>query len=326
MPLNPNGKIDKPALPFPDTVLGGSSAKQAEQLDPTQRAVRDIWATLLPATPASAIGLEDSFFDLGGHSILATRLVFELRNSLGIAAPLGLVFSHPTLRALAQAVDALRGGDLGLTFPDQPAPAEIDYAADADALIAKLDQSYPGLPADFSSSSKRLTVLLTGATGFLGAFVLRELLQRSGRVAKVICLVRAKDEAAGLDRLRSLCEDRGVWDKTWEIDQRVEVVLGDLAAEKWGLRNDAWMRLANSVDTIVHNGALVGIKSLLSTVNANNPTGTLGLPIREVEGSERRQHARRVAIGRHWSAKTAVLRLIYVSSGRRALRAPVRCR
>ncbi|EJD54724.1 alpha-aminoadipate reductase Lys1p [Auricularia subglabra TFB-10046 SS5] len=275
MPLNPNGKIDKPALPFPDTALGSSSTKQTENLTPTQQAVRDIWAGLLPATAASSIGLDDSFFDLGGHSILATRLVFELRNALGAPAPLGLVFAHPTLRALANAVDALRGSDLGLTFPAAAAPAEAAYAADADALIAKLDASYAPPPADFGAPGKRLTVLLTGATGFLGAYVLRDLLSRGERIAKVVCLVRANDEKAGLDRLRASCEDRGVWDKSWEADSRVQVVLGDLAAEKWSLRNDVWMRLANDVDAVIHNGALVHWVYPYEKLRAANIIGTL---------------------------------------------------
>ncbi|KAH7104976.1 alpha-aminoadipate reductase Lys1p [Auriculariales sp. MPI-PUGE-AT-0066] len=275
MPLNPNGKIDKPALPFPDTVLGSTSTKKVEELDPTQRAVRDIWAGLLPAASAANIGLDDSFFDVGGHSILATRLVFELRNSLGISAPLGLVFTHPTLRALAQAADSLRGGDLGLSFLAQPTPAEVDYSTDADALVAKLDASYSPLPADFASSDKKLTVLLTGATGFLGAFILRELLQRAFRVAKVICIVRAKDESTGLERLRALCQDRGVWDPKWDEDKRVEVVVGDLASEKWSLRNDVWMRLASSVDAIVHNGALVHWVYPYEKLRAANVISTL---------------------------------------------------
>ena len=67
----------------------------------------------------------------------------------------------------------------------------------------------------------------------------------------------ARDEKTGMDRLKAGCVDRGVWDEQWERHSRVQVVLGDLATDKWSLRNDIWLRLANDVDAIVHNGALV---------------------------------------------------------------------
>ena len=144
MPLNPNGKVDKPALPFPDTVMASRprGATQTSQLTNTQRIINDIWLKLLPSTP-STLPLDESFFDLGGHSVLATRLIFEIRNALVVSAPLGLVFDHPTIRGLAAELDRLGGDDFAL----QPQAAlngvaGIPYAADADELIGQLHPSY----------------------------------------------------------------------------------------------------------------------------------------------------------------------------------------
>jgi L-aminoadipate-semialdehyde dehydrogenase len=67
MPLNPNGKIDKPALPFPDTAQLHAVEKesQADKLTPTEQALSEIWSQLLPSAPSS-IPVEENFFDLGG--------------------------------------------------------------------------------------------------------------------------------------------------------------------------------------------------------------------------------------------------------------------
>ncbi|KAA1473026.1 alpha-aminoadipate reductase Lys1p [Dentipellis sp. KUC8613] len=269
MPLNPNGKIDKPALPFPDTAQAaaverpGAHAAAAPALNPTEKALQEIWARILPNAP-SPIPLDESFFDLGGHSILATRLIFEIRKAFVVNAPLGLIFDEPTISGLAREVDALRNADLGLANGDAQAEKEdakraaapaVEYSHDFDGLVSRLRESYAPLPAGFASG--KVTVFLTGATGFLGAFVLRDLLSREERVQKVICLVRAPCEAKALERLRQGASDRGVWDEKWVEAGRLQVVRGDLDQDKFGLDQATWDRVAAEADVVLHNGALV---------------------------------------------------------------------
>ncbi|KAF7300613.1 Alpha-aminoadipate reductase Lys1p [Mycena chlorophos] len=264
MPLNPNGKIDKPALPFPDTAQAVTSLPPTGKANTTEDTLRQIWSALLPHAP-QPLPTDESFFDLGGHSILATRLIFEIRKTFVVDAPLGLVFDRPTIAGLVDAVEGLRNADLGLGYkPSEPvasasAPVEqLEYGQDLEKLVPHLQDSYAALPADFADADKRLTVFLTGATGFLGAFVLRDLLARQGRrVAKVICLVRAQTPEAGLERLRAGSADRGVWEEKWVEDGRVEVVCGDLGVELFGLGRDVWERVAAEADVVIHNGALV---------------------------------------------------------------------
>jgi L-aminoadipate-semialdehyde dehydrogenase len=273
MPLNPNGKVDKPALPFPDTVAaasaaaGPSSSSSAQTLTPTEKTIHNIWLTLLPSPP-SDIPLDDSFFDLGGHSILATRLIFELRKTLAPNAPLDLVFDHPTIRALGRELDILRNADLGFApssdKKDGAGSAEDnEYSEDADALVKTLKESYEKPTV----SNGPQTVFLTGATGFLGAFILRDLLDESRRgkqVKKVICHVRAKDAEKAVSRLRESGEGRAAWDEKWIESGRLEVVVGDLEGEKLGMSDADWSRIAEEADSIVHNGAVVRLSSFLS--------------------------------------------------------------
>jgi L-aminoadipate-semialdehyde dehydrogenase len=268
MPLNPNGKIDKPALPFPDTAVaaGGSSKTKARDgtvaMSPAEATIHDIWSRLLPSAPAP-ISLDESFFDLGGHSILATRLIFEIRNALAVPAPLGIVFEHPTIRGLAAEVQRQSQDDFGLASgsgaPDlarkeHALVAAFDYAADADALSVQLAARYD---APAMSTDGLRTVFLTGATGFLGAFLLRDLLQRVNEVARVVCLVRGRDAANALERLRSSGVDRGAWDEGWVESGRLSAVVGDLESSHFGLDDGTWRRMADEADMVVHNGALV---------------------------------------------------------------------
>lgn len=268
MPLNPNGKIDKPALPFPDTAQAASAEPKTvtgpSEVTPTEQQLQNIWSRILPNAP-SPVPLDESFFDLGGHSILATRLIFEIRKTFVINAPLGLIFDQPTIGGLASEVDDLRNADLGLTSSTASAEAKeakkaavapsMEYGKDYEELVSKLRPSYPALPSDFTS--RPLTVFLTGATGFLGAFVLRDLLSREARVQKVICLVRASTDEKALARLREGASDRGVWDEKWVENGRIEVVRGDLDQERFGLDEQTWDRVAHAADAVLHNGALV---------------------------------------------------------------------
>ncbi|KAH9835299.1 alpha-aminoadipate reductase Lys1p [Rhodofomes roseus] len=293
MPLNPNGKIDKPALPFPDTAQAAPTTAQAgPAASPTEEAIRAIWARVLPSPP-SPIPLDESFFDVGGHSILATRLVFEIRKAFLIDAPLGLIFDKPTISELAAAVDELRNVELGFAHADggqkastteqsalkaalkrsvQPKKA-VSYSEDYESLLAKLRPSYSSVSEDYSN--RPLTVFLTGATGFLGAFILRELLSRPERVKKVIALVRAPDADKALERLRDAASGRGVWDEEWVKQARLEVVKGDLDQELFGLGVAAWKGIAGEADAIVHNGALVHWVYPYERLRPANVLGTL---------------------------------------------------
>jgi L-aminoadipate-semialdehyde dehydrogenase len=278
MPLNPNGKIDKPALPFPDTaqLIEQRSQRTTNKASTTEETMRSIWLKILP-NPPTPIPTDESFFDMGGHSVLATRLVFEIRTTFVVDAPLGLIFERPTIAGLAAAVEKIRDADLGLPFKEDDNSAKVPnqnehdagnlatktvkYNADYTSLLPRLRNSYPDLPPDFAH--KQLTVFLTGATGFLGAFVLRDLLQHSEKVKKVICLVRAHDASSALIRLRESSTNRGVWDERWVKDKRIEVVIGDIRQDLLGLGTEVFDRIAHEADVVLHNGAFVSSFPLL---------------------------------------------------------------
>ncbi|MBZ4423316.1 alpha/beta fold hydrolase, partial [Myxococcus sp. RHSTA-1-4] len=102
LPLTPNGKVDRGALPAPDLTSGN---QYVAPRTPTEETLATVWAETLGL---ERVGAEDNFFELGGHSLLATRLVSRLQKALGRPVPLATLVQHPTVAALAGALDARR--------------------------------------------------------------------------------------------------------------------------------------------------------------------------------------------------------------------------
>ncbi|MFF3436963.1 amino acid adenylation domain-containing protein [Streptosporangium sp. NPDC002721] len=101
IPLTPSGKVDQGALPAPEHRSGEGYLPPET---PTQELVCSVWAEVLGV---ERVGALDDFFQLGGHSLLATRTIARLSAATGLDLPLKLAFSHPSVRRLAQALDAL---------------------------------------------------------------------------------------------------------------------------------------------------------------------------------------------------------------------------
>src|SRR6218665_2677181 len=103
MPLNPNGKVERKALPAPERSRNeASGAVSTPPRTPTEQTLATLWTEVLRV---DRVGREDNFFALGGHSLLATQLVSRIRGTLGVELPLKAMFDAPTLEALAARVD-----------------------------------------------------------------------------------------------------------------------------------------------------------------------------------------------------------------------------
>ncbi|KAJ7599171.1 hypothetical protein C8J56DRAFT_915986 [Mycena floridula] len=258
MPLNPNGKIDKPALPFPDTPLDSLDSEVptdevGEEAD--IKRMSHLFATLLPDPPAP-LPLTSTFFDLGGHSILATRLIMSIKKVWGVEVGFEKVFGDSaTVLGLVAEVRGLNDKTEHV--------GKSEYAADLDVLLPRL------LPSYLAPHATGAVVFLTGGTGFLGGFVLKDLLNRSS-VSNVVCLVRGDN---GMQRLKKSCQDRDVWDENWI--PRLQVVSGDLGLERFGMTEDDWKKVATETDVVVHNGALVHWVYPYTPLRAPNVLSTL---------------------------------------------------
>ena len=287
MPLNPNGKIDKPKLPFPDTEMLTTRTRRKssmlQQLTEGERALARIWAELVPGLILNTIRPTDSFFEIGGESMKAQRLAYEVRRALGVNLAISKIYNRHTLKEMAavidhlRAADSLEGGDSvganGVAGGDQTngVKAEDEYGDDAQNLVQLLPISFPSASTDIPTQS---AVFLTGVTGFLGSFVLKDLLDRKNpQVRKVIVLVRAQDESKALSRVKNTCQAYGVWEDSWE--SRIQCMVGSLGPAKFGLIDQQWQQVANEVDVVIHNGAQVHWINTYSTLKPPNVMGTI---------------------------------------------------
>ena len=280
LPLNPNGKVDKPALPFPDVADITAAIPEEdtwESLSGTERTVASIWGELIASCNPKAIKPSDSFFDLGGHSILAQRMLLVVKRKMdGAQIPMTMLFQDPSLRGFSGKIERIlsshthkNGGRIqsnGLSYEQGE-----DYASDAGLLANSISKSFPA-PHNFDPRQP-LTVFLTGASGFLGAYILRDLLDRASPPLDVIAHVRAKSVEAAIKRLQNSCTAYGVWSPDWS--SRLSCVVGNLSEPELGIEPHIWDELVAKVDVVIHNGAQVHWVSPYSKLKATNVLGTV---------------------------------------------------
>ncbi|WP_424893165.1 amino acid adenylation domain-containing protein [Streptomyces sp. XH2] len=258
LPLTANGKLDRDALPAPGA---GTPSTGAAPRNSREEVLAGLFAEVLRLP---AVGVDDDFFALGGHSLLATRLINRVRSVWGTELPVRAFFQSPTVAGLAAAVDAAERprGDAadGTDGIDFRAEAVLDPAITTDGCR-------PVAPRVHTAPRR---ILLTGATGFLGSFLLRELLDRTE--ADVWCLVRAaNDEEAG-ERLRGGLAAYRLWDEA--LRERIVAVAGDLEKPLLGLTGERFALLADRIEVIYHNGARVNIVDSYARLKAANVLGT----------------------------------------------------
>ncbi|MFF9027204.1 amino acid adenylation domain-containing protein [Streptomyces iakyrus] len=134
LPLTPNGKLDRAALPAPDRASAGGPHQPART--PREQAVCDLFAEVLGV---DRVGADDNFFDLGGHSVLATRLTSRLRTAYGVELSLRSLFEAATPAALARLLDDAAPARPALTRRDRPEVLPLSFAQKRLWFLHRLD-------------------------------------------------------------------------------------------------------------------------------------------------------------------------------------------
>ena len=269
-----NGKLDTRALPAPE--YHGAGGGYSAPASPVEEILAGIYAEVLGL---ERVGVDDSFFDLGGDSLSAMRLVAAIETTLDAGLSVPTVFEAPSVRGLSEQLGRRANGPSFASVHGRNSTEvhagdlTLDKFIDATTLTAA-----PTLPAP---SAEVRTVLLTGATGFLGRYLALEWLQRMDLVGgTLICLVRAKSNEDAYQRL----------DKTFDngdpkllrhfrelAADHLEVVAGDKGEANLGLDQQTWQRLAETVDLIVDPAALVSGVLPYSHLFGPNVVGTAEL-------------------------------------------------
>lgn len=228
MPMTPNGKTDVKALPEPELAI---SSAYVEPANDTERTICDIFADILQM---DKVGATDNFFELGGTSLVVTRIIIEA-DKAGLHVAYGDVFANPTPRKLARLItgESVDEGDAEITA--------FDYTAINNLLQRNVLENFRK-----GERQELGDVLVTGATGYLGIHILRELIDSDAK--NIYCLVRGKTLEAAERRLKSLLFYYFDNSFTELFGQRLHIVLGDVTSDfSEGLK----------VDTIFNCAAIV---------------------------------------------------------------------
>ncbi len=234
MPFANNGKVDRKALlQLPVNMIEQSPRRQPETEN--ERRLLKLWADLLELPP-SDISTDESFFNLGGHSILLSQMLLGIREHFGRSIPINRFIEAPTLVNLASLIDS--DGSSGWTvspqaIKDATSPIELRVLP-----VGKLGDVHK--------------VIVTGANGFLGVHIVEALL--AWGATEVACLVREGNGLTAQDRfVESLRENR-----LEHLDlTRVRVYAADVTQPQLGLADDVYERLDREFGALVHNAANV---------------------------------------------------------------------
>ncbi|KAI0540452.1 polyketide synthase [Xylaria digitata] len=228
------------------------------------RMVRETIAKALGYTRVDDVDASRPLRELGIDSLTAVLIRNHLATSTGLALPPNIVLLHPNLKSLSEFLLSLMLCDIGSSSSSEsesdstePSTATsitsyVNMAAIRKGLLDPTFQfsNVTKHPTSYSGTPK--TVFVTGATGFVGAFMAREFLKRG---ITVYCLVRASSLEEAHERMIETLKQYSLWKPKYE--PLLNLVAGDLAQPLFGLCEVVFDDLANKVDAILHSGALV---------------------------------------------------------------------
>jgi thioester reductase-like protein len=244
--------------------------KQSFTADDIQIFLVSNLAKLLKIEPEE-IDVKEHLENYGLDSAQAMILVSNLEKLLGFQPSPLLLWHYPNIEALSQrlAEEVQEGSliqDTKVTASNaNAAPSVLDLSAEA-----VLDPTINPGAASNAPVAEPKNIFLTGGTGFLGAFIIRELLQETN--ADIYCLVRAANAEEGKSKLQNNLEQYAIWQE--EFNSRIIPIVGDLSQPLLGIGSEQFKVLAANIDTIYHSAALLNYVFPYSALKTANVLGT----------------------------------------------------
>ena len=265
LPINQQtGKLERKALPAlresRHAVKQRTPLSKCATAGERLRALRELWSEALEIDGDS---LEDdwNFFELGGHSLTGLDLTLGIEQLFGIELSGTEIYEYPTLNEL--------GAYLEHRGPNMESRISLAEDSTLDPAI-----SPAGTPR-ITRLSEACSVLVTGTTGFLGAFLLDELLRATGPDTRFYCLVRDPDSGQGgsTNRVLDTLKYYGLAGQSSGL--RIAPMAGDLTRPRMGLNDEEYRRLAEEIDLIFHCAASVNYAYPYSAAKPHTVGGTL---------------------------------------------------
>lgn len=252
IPLNANGKIDY-------NYLGQYCEAKEERPDEpknlteTQQKLLKIWKSILP-NPNYNTQITNNFFDSGGDSLLTADLLLKIRKLYKIDISIKSFLENPTILGLESLINSPeKSKPIREHFSETTLPKSISLLKNPDFLYCK---------------SK--SILLTGASGFLGSYILSELVKIPH--IKIYCLLRHKNSC-----IQNLTLSLNNYKLSDIIEEKVEIVTGDLSTPNLGLAEKQYNMLCKTIDIIIHAAANIHHIYDYDQLKSTNVEGTLEL-------------------------------------------------
>jgi thioester reductase-like protein len=214
------------------------------------------------------IDIQENLENYGLSSAQAMMIVSRLEDLLGFQPSPVLLWHYPNIESLSQRLaeeseDTKVIGDSNSVIKNTT--PVVDLKAEA-----VLDYSIRPVTISFQPVLEPERIFLTGGTGFLGAFLIEELLQQTQ--ATIYCLVRAANVEEGKNKLIKNLQQYALWDDSF--NSRIIPVVGDLSQPLLGIGTEQFQMLATNIDTIYHSAALLNYVYPYSALKAANVLGT----------------------------------------------------
>ena len=269
------GKVDRGQLPPPPARVSAAASDPSEHagaLSPEaprhqkEAVLIRLWEDVLRLEEGD-VRRDDHFFDIGGHSLAAAQLVSSVDGVFGVRLSMREFLDSPTVTGMCEVLETRQrhgGGDRETASGERPLGPDLRAEAVLEPEI-RPEQSHAG------SLHDARCVFLTGATGFLGAFLLDALLSRTE--AEIHCLVRPpKEDADPAASISANLRRYGLWRP--EHARRIVPIVGDLSEPLLGMAGDNFDALARGVDAVIHAGAVVNMIYPYSALKPPNVDGT----------------------------------------------------
>jgi len=246
IPLTENGKLDRKGLPAPE--LGAYLSQEYEApRGAMEQALASIWQELMQV---DRVGRSDNFFELGGHSLLGLKLLAAINKKFGSDLRGLDLYKSPTISRLAE---LLMQGTAADDLVDLSSEAVLPADIVGGAVLGRSPES----------------ILLTGATGFVGRFLLCQLLRETDAV--IYCLVRGASETQVRERLKETLIRWDLWND--EFEPRVLAIAGDLSGVRMGIDSVHYYNMCRVVDVIFNCGTSMNHLETYSMAKRANVEG-----------------------------------------------------
>ncbi|KAF4179661.1 hypothetical protein CNMCM8927_007498 [Aspergillus lentulus] len=268
LPLKTSGKTDRKELEHRYLAKIEDSCMTSR---PTGKDIGNVEAKLkslcidVLSLPTEGFNPTDDFMAMGVNSLMAATLLAKINRTFGVSLRASMLYENTTLRSLTNLLENIQDKSMELT---NEAEQELWLQ---DSQLGQQLRPLPGKVIDWEDVSEG-RVFLTGATGFVGAFFLAELL-RMPTVKKVACLIRAKDKAAGRLRLENIFRKYQIYS---DLD-KVVVVPGSFGEANLGLNRRNYDYYAEWASVVFHLGAKVSYVAPYSSHRMDNVIGTCSI-------------------------------------------------